>query len=304
MTAKIKLEDARQEFIIRGYIPLFDKYEGTNKRLLAQTKEGYKVITTLHHLKADHVTNIFSGLNPYTLENIRLWLILNKKPFKLLSTEFTSVGKYKLEFITKEGYRVSSSLDNLQRKLSTNIFSNVNPYTIENIKLWMKINSSIYKLADKQKYVNNSSKLICICEKHGEFNEAWSSIQEHKKCNQCARESNKGKNHYNWKGGITPINSMARRTLQYVEWRKQIFYRDNYTCQCCGKQSGRLQAHHLENFATNKELRLEVSNGVTLCRECHSISVIGSFHNLYGTRNNDNKQFEKFRKNYQLTSTN
>lgn len=73
----------------------------------------------------------------------------------------------------------------------------------------------------------------------------------------------------NWKGGITPINKAIRSSLEYEEWRKAVFERDNYTCQSCGEVGGYLQADHIKPFALYPELRLELSNGRALCIECH-----------------------------------
>ena len=60
-------------------------------------------------------------------------------------------------------------------------------------------------------------------------------------------------------------------SFEYRNWRKAVFERDNYTCQniFCGKRGGYLEAHHIRSYAEHPELRLEISNGVTLCRSCH-----------------------------------
>ena len=85
--------------------------------------------------------------------------------------------------------------------------------------------------------------------------------------------SKKGEKCYLWKGGITPINQKIRTSLEYKLWRKSVFERDNYTCQICGikgnQTGGYLQADHIKPFAYFPELRFELSNGRTLCRECH-----------------------------------
>lgn len=78
-----------------------------------------------------------------------------------------------------------------------------------------------------------------------------------------------GERNPNWKGGITPENSRIRHSVEYKEWRKKVFERDDYTCQCCGKRGGTLHAHHKQPFCSNKELRLDVENGITLCDKCH-----------------------------------
>lgn len=77
------------------------------------------------------------------------------------------------------------------------------------------------------------------------------------------------KYHWNYKGGITPENHIIRNSKEIKYWRKQVFERDNYTCQHCNQKGGVLNAHHIKQFAHFPELRFEVSNGITLCKECH-----------------------------------
>ena len=61
----------------------------------------------------------------------------------------------------------------------------------------------------------------------------------------------------------------GRKTREYQSWRKRVFERDNYTCQMCGKRGGSLQAHHIERYRSCIEKRTDVSNGITLCVNCH-----------------------------------
>jgi hypothetical protein len=77
---------------------------------------------------------------------------------------------------------------------------------------------------------------------------------------------------------------MLRKSKEYLDWRVSVFVRDDYTCQCCFKVGGTLNAHHIESFSDHLELRTEINNGITLCEECHAVQISGSFHSLYGTQ--------------------
>lgn len=72
-----------------------------------------------------------------------------------------------------------------------------------------------------------------------------------------------------WKGGITPINAKIRTSIEYKNWRREVFKKDNYTCVMCGQRGGNKEADHIKSFSAYPELRFEVSNGRTLCRPCH-----------------------------------
>lgn len=91
---------------------------------------------------------------------------------------------------------------------------------------------------------------------------------------------------------------LARNNTYYKEWIRKVFERDNYTCQCCGKRGGNLNAHHLYNFSEHKDLRYDINNGITLCEKCHLVNYPNSFHSVYGERNNTPEQIEEYIQNY------
>lgn len=78
-----------------------------------------------------------------------------------------------------------------------------------------------------------------------------------------------GDKHWNWKGGITPVNKVIRGSIEYKLWRKSVFERDDYTCIWCKKRGVALQADHIKPFAYFPELRFAIDNGRTLCLPCH-----------------------------------
>ena len=118
----------------------------------------------------------------------------------------------------------------------------------------------------------------------------------------CKRHENSGERNVNWKGGITPETMKQRNSTEYAKWRDTVFQRDDYTCQCCGQRGDKLNAHHIENFADNEDLRFDVDNGITLCEKCHSFRYPGSFHYVYGSQHNNGEQLEEYLKQHKLKS--
>ncbi len=99
-----------------------------------------------------------------------------------------------------------------------------------------------------------------------------------------------GENNTSWKGGITPENIRVRTSAEYEKWRSLVFQRDSYTCiKCEDSLGGNLNAHHMYNFAEFVSLRMEVSNGITMCESCHE-----KFHGTFGYTNNNPSQVVDF----------
>lgn len=95
------------------------------------------------------------------------------------------------------------------------------------------------------------------------------------RCFPCYSKQATGEKAAHWLGGITPEKTKIRNSRQMIEWRKTIFERDDFTCQICKARGGHLHAHHIVPFAVNESLRFEISNGQTLCKECHKMVHFG-----------------------------
>lgn len=67
-------------------------------------------------------------------------------------------------------------------------------------------------------------------------------------------------------------NQRGRKSNLAAEWRTQVFKRDNYTCQKCGKPGPGLNAHHIYPWAKFPHLRYKEYNGMTVCEyPCHRL---------------------------------
>ncbi len=104
-------------------------------------------------------------------------------------------------------------------------------------------------------------------------------------------EVERGERHWNWKGGITPINIKIRTGPETKKWRNSVFARDDWTCQKCGKRGIELRAHHILIFSQHPELKFTINNGITLCKSCHN-----KFHKIYGRKANTKKELKEFLK--------
>jgi hypothetical protein len=71
----------------------------------------------------------------------------------------------------------------------------------------------------------------------------------------------------NWRGGIQ-LRDPERNRYRAKMWVKAVKDRDGWKCVECDA-TGRLHAHHIKRWKDHPSLRYEVSNGVTLCHECH-----------------------------------
>lgn len=65
---------------------------------------------------------------------------------------------------------------------------------------------------------------------------------------------------------------MKRKAPQYKFFKKDIYKRDNYTCQLCSSKAPfvRITIHHIKVWKDNHKLRYDPHNCITLCQRCHA----------------------------------
>lgn len=114
-----------------------------------------------------------------------------------------------------------------------------------------------YKRDNTYLYENNPSRTP----------EARRKISESKLGEKNAMYGVTGDKHHNWTGGK---NRTLWKSVEYQRWRKAVMRRDKFTCQICGdNKGGNLEADHIKPRYLYPEQTLELSNGRTLCKNCH-----------------------------------
>ena len=117
-----------------------------------------------------------------------------------------------------------------------------------------------------------------LIEKGGGKTCSWACRKEYMKGNNAPNSNGgkwmRGSGNPNWKNGASTERKKdwKRDAGAQSKWRRQVFYRDKYTCTMCRYspiESNFLRAHHVRPWATYPALRIDISNGRTLCRICH-----------------------------------
>lgn len=172
-------------------------------------------------------------------------------------------------------------------------------------------------LSTEECYKNNKSILTYKCKCGRTYSSSFIAFQLSHRCKICAIENNKRENHYNWKGGISPLHEHLRKHI-YM-WKKDSM--NFFKCKCCLTNSQDVIVHHLfKNFSeiaeeslfelnlpihneinqyTGEELNLLNSKilelhykyglGIVINENIHKL-----FHSEYSYKNNTVKQFKEF----------
>ena len=301
----------------KDYDLISKEYISSNSQLVFINKEGYKMTSTWDIIRNGSNPSMFEKNNLYTIENIKLYLKLHDKDFELLSDKYTNAFS-ELVFVNKEGYKGTTPWCNIQQGGNPLFFSNLNEYTTENIKTYIKNNNLEYDLMSN-KFVSSFDKLTFYCRIHKKtFYISWNNFRGGQRCPNCSKDSNSGENHWNWQGGITNLKKYLRERLNI--WKQDSFKLCNYRCDITGKNRN-LIIHHLFGFKnilketmetlnlpiyeeinqyTDAELKLiedkclelhyKYGLGICLCEEEHK-----RFHSMFGYTINTPEQYKSFK---------
>lgn len=150
-------------------------------------------------------------------------------------------------------------------------------------------------LTSEDDYRNEDTRMEFICPNHPDLvaSVLVATFNRGAGCNFCAIDSHTGEGHWKWNPELTEEDREASRSRhsipEYVRWVKEVRKKDDFTCQKCYKRGGHLNVHHKDGWNWCEARRYDITNGATLCKECHD-----DFHNKYGRGNNTEDQFKEW----------
>lgn len=191
-------------------------------------------------------------MKKYTYDKVEV--IINNLGYELIDNNYTDITT-KLKIKDSEGYYYLVLLSSLMYNYKPRKTHKSNPYAIQNIKLWLKLNNKLLELLSSD-YKNNSSYLKWKClneDCEGIFETSWASIQQGSGCPYCANQKVNTSNclatknpelakewHPTKNGDLTPYDVMpnSHREVWWQcsknpkhEWRTTIHNR-NYGRNC------------------------------------------------------------------------
>jgi hypothetical protein len=317
-----RFEKAKAFFKGRDLIILDNTYIKAKSKLSCIDSLGYKYLTTYDCLKATrNKPDIVSKWNPYTIENIKLWLKINKPQYILLSTIYVNNHDL-LNFECKMHGKFKMCWGNISQgqhcpKCGDDI-KNSKQYKLNIRDVKVNVITKIPTISViSEKWVSSSHKLKCQCTIcNNKFDALYFNLLKGEGCPACGIR--KGKNSGQWKGGITPLQNHLRTLI--LPWRIDSFKFYDNTCCITGVKAKENLIHHKHGFNkiveetmqslnlpiyqeinkyTEVELRLiedtclslhyKYGLGVCVCRDIHN-----KFHSIYGRGNNTEEQWNEF----------
>jgi len=91
---KLKYEEVKIYIEILSYQLVSKEYINARTKLILKDNDGYYYYICLDKLKQGRTPSKFHILNPYTIQNIKLWCKLNNKSFELLSDTYKGDREY------------------------------------------------------------------------------------------------------------------------------------------------------------------------------------------------------------------
>jgi hypothetical protein len=328
----LSYEEAKARIEARGFELVSTEYIDSMSKLKLRCKLGHEWEANYNNIVNNKRGCPYcSGKAKYTLEEIRDRV--SQLGFELLSTKYVNI-KSKLKVRCSVGHEWEVAGNNLlNSKTGCPYCAGSISHTYKEVKAIVE--SIGYELLSTE-YKNVDTRLRVRCK----FGHEWEAIYDNlvnkgSGCPYCNFELHKGIGNPSWNGGVTSLMLRLRKIVDTkytnnIRWARDKKERDNYTCQISGKVGGKLNVHHLYNFAgmvhkvlddlglsdrsskqisefSVEELNLIAEKVIKENSKIEGITILYELHNLfhkpikvggYGKKENTPEQMEEFKKRY------
>lgn len=289
--AKYSIDEVKKIFKDKNYILTDSEYTDAHTPLRFICNKGHNTTISLVSLKRGSqcrkcVRERIASQQRHAFEFVKSEF--EKRGYKLLSTNYQNSDQ-KLDVECDKGHQFKMSYGVFQRgsgctKCSWELSAERQKHELSHV---VKIFSIEGCTLLSEEYKNNRSLLDFICSCGNKDKVSLQCFNRGQRCSFCNKKKMIGENHPFYNPKLTDEERYKNRDYsEYINWRKSVYERDSYTCVTCNNRGGDLNAHHLDGYGWCEERRTDVSNGVTLCNDCHT-----DFHVKYGYGNNTEKQF-------------
>ena len=114
--------------------------------------------------------------------------IIQRKGYKILDSYRANSGQIKIIIKDREGYRYDVQLyDAISPEGKHYFVSPANPFSLENISLWLRKMKLNFSLCENNRYINKESPLSLFCSVCGDiFSKPWNEIRNNPSCPICS----------------------------------------------------------------------------------------------------------------------
>lgn len=186
------------------------------------------------------------------------------------------------------------------------------------VKLWSERN----KLSPFEIFYNSPLKVWIECP-NGKHEDSYKEVRDitrrNSGCLKCSYISNRGKNNYNWKGGVSDLRAFLRDKIS--GWKKDTMIKYRYRCDVTGDDRD-FEIHHIKSFSDifyefislesievksigeySEEYKMDIENRFVKYHNSFGLGVLMSkkvhkdFHRKYGN-SPTTKDYEEFKSEY------
>lgn len=118
---KIGYNEVYNFFKSKGYTLLDEVYKNNNTKMTCLNSDGYKLFVSYDNLRSGRNPRIFHVSNPYTIENMNLYLKKNNYQIELLTEEYDKLKSDMLFRCTnevEEFYKIGLTKNNVETRFN------------------------------------------------------------------------------------------------------------------------------------------------------------------------------------------